>query len=154
MTTNFSCLLGFAEVCALLTVVLVLIYSCCSNWVTDSDRLNWSLYNKRQDNPAFIAHLSFLLSVSAVRLFVQLSVFVFLWRTAVPVQRATTLTVTVADTPDRSLINPLKPNVIIWLHFEYSAPHRPNLLFLISDIRALWRSELNARVPECQKLKR
>ena len=26
-------------------------------------------------------------------------------------------------------------------------------LFLISDIRALWRSGLSARVPECQKLK-
>ena len=25
--------------------------------------------------------------------------------------------------------------------------------FIISDIRALWRSALNARVPECQKLK-
>ena len=25
--------------------------------------------------------------------------------------------------------------------------------FLISDIRALWRSALSARVPECQKLK-
>ena len=30
----------------------------------------------------------------------------------------------------------------------------PNLYrFLISDIRALWRSGLSARVPECQKLK-
>ena len=27
------------------------------------------------------------------------------------------------------------------------------LTFLISDIRALWRSDLNARVPEYQKLK-
>ena len=27
------------------------------------------------------------------------------------------------------------------------------LLVLISDIRALWRSGLSARVPECQKLK-
>ena len=26
-------------------------------------------------------------------------------------------------------------------------------MILISDIRALWRSELSARVPECQKLK-
>ena len=29
----------------------------------------------------------------------------------------------------------------------------PNIQFLISDIRALWRSGLSARVPECQKLK-
>jgi len=28
-----------------------------------------------------------------------------------------------------------------------------NLPFLISDIRALWRSSMSARVPECQKLK-
>ena len=32
-------------------------------------------------------------------------------------------------------------------------PSRSNLHFLISDIRALWRSFLSARVPECQKLK-
>ena len=50
-------------------------------------------------------------------------------------------------------INPLKPSVISWLHFECLAPYRPNLPFLISDIRALWRSGLSARVPECQKLK-
>jgi len=28
-----------------------------------------------------------------------------------------------------------------------------NAIFVISDIQALWRSGLNARVPECQKLK-
>ena len=50
-------------------------------------------------------------------------------------------------------INPLKPSVTMWLHFECSAPYRPNLLFLIFDIPALWRSGLSARVPECQKLK-
>ena len=49
--------------------------------------------------------------------------------------------------------NPLKPSVIISLHFEYPALQRPNPPFLISDIRALWRSGLSARVPECQKLK-
>ena len=33
--------------------------------------------------------------------------------------------------------NPLKPIVIVWLHFECSAPYRPNLQpFLISDIRS------------------
>ena len=37
-------------------------------------------------------------------------------------------------------VNPLKPSVIMWLHFECSAPYRPNLPFLISDIRALWVS--------------
>jgi len=35
-------------------------------------------------------------------------------------------------------IKPLKPGVIIWLNFECSAQYRPNLPFLISDIRALW----------------
>ena len=33
------------------------------------------------------------------------------------------------------------------------APHWSNPPFLIFDIRALWRSGLSARVPECQKLK-
>ena len=34
-----------------------------------------------------------------------------------------------------------------------SAPYWSNPLFLIFDIRALWRSVLSARAPECQKLK-
>ena len=50
-------------------------------------------------------------------------------------------------------INPLKPSVIRWLHSECSVPNRPNLPFSVSDIRALWRSALSARVLECQKLK-
>ena len=33
-----------------------------------------------------------------------------------------------------------------------SVPYWYNPLFLIYDIRALWRSVLSARVPECQKL--
>ena len=33
------------------------------------------------------------------------------------------------------------------------APYWSNPPFLIFDIRALWRSVLSARVPECQKLK-
>jgi len=35
----------------------------------------------------------------------------------------------------------------------YTLPYLSNRPFLIFDIRALWRSELSARVPECQKLK-
>ena len=35
----------------------------------------------------------------------------------------------------------------------YTLQSRSNLTFLIFDIRALWRSRLSARVPECQKLK-
>ena len=46
-------------------------------------------------------------------------------------------------------VNPLKPD----LSNYYTLPYSPNLPFLISDIRALWRSALSARVPECQKLK-
>ena len=35
----------------------------------------------------------------------------------------------------------------------YILPYRSNPPFLIFDIRALWRSGLSARAPECQKLK-
>ena len=35
----------------------------------------------------------------------------------------------------------------------YTLPEWPNPPFLIFDIRALWRSVLSARAPECQKLK-
>ena len=47
------------------------------------------------------------------------------------------------------LLNPLKPNSSNY----YTLAFKPNLPFLISDIQALWRSALSARVPECQKLK-
>ena len=36
---------------------------------------------------------------------------------------------------------------------HYILPYWSNPSFLFSDIRALWRSVLSARVPECQKLK-
>ena len=45
--------------------------------------------------------------------------------------------------------NPLKDRCVNWSHFAIHV--LPT--FLISDIRALWRSELSASVPECQKLK-
>ena len=35
----------------------------------------------------------------------------------------------------------------------YAVPYWSNPPFLIFDIRALWRSGLSARAPECQKLK-
>jgi len=35
----------------------------------------------------------------------------------------------------------------------YTLPYWSNPLFLIFDIRTLWRSVLSARAPECQKLK-
>ena len=35
----------------------------------------------------------------------------------------------------------------------YTLPYWSNPPFLIFDIRALWRSVLSARAPECQKLK-
>jgi len=46
-------------------------------------------------------------------------------------------------------INPLKGRDVNWLHFTIKV--WPG--FLISDIRALWRSALTARVFECRKLK-
>ena len=46
-------------------------------------------------------------------------------------------------------VNPLKGRGVSWLHFAIQI--QP--IFLISGIRALWRSALSARVPECQKLK-
>ena len=46
-------------------------------------------------------------------------------------------------------INPLRPNSSNC----YTMPCKRNLQFSISDILALWRSALSARVPECQKLK-
>jgi len=49
------------------------------------------------------------------------------------------------------VINPLKSSGVTWLHFEvFSAIQH---MFLISDIRALWRSGLSTKVPKCQKLK-
>ena len=47
------------------------------------------------------------------------------------------------------VVNPLKGRGVNWLHFAIQV----KVTFLISDIRALWRSTLSARVPECQKLK-
>ena len=43
--------------------------------------------------------------------------------------------------------NPLKGRGVKWLHFAIQM--LPT--FLISDIWALWRSELSAIVPECQE---
>jgi len=51
------------------------------------------------------------------------------------------------------LFSPLKPSIIMCLHCECSVPYKPNLPFLISDIRTLWCSGLSARVSECQKVK-
>ena len=42
-------------------------------------------------------------------------------------------------------VNPLKDRDVKWLHLAVQV--EPT--FLISDIRALWRSALSARVPEC-----
>ena len=53
--------------------------------------------------------------------------------------------------PLAPFINPLKPSVIRWLHFERSVPQRPNLPFSISDIRALWRSKGLMIAPHCTR---
>ena len=49
-----------------------------------------------------------------------------------------------------SLSTPAVPNCCC---SKGSPPYWSNPLFLIFDIRALWRSVLSARAPECQKLK-
>ena len=49
---------------------------------------------------------------------------------------------------EKTGLNPLKPN----FSNCNTLPYRPDLPFLISDIRALWCSALSTRVPECQKL--
>ena len=49
--------------------------------------------------------------------------------------------------------NPLKCSGVGKLHFKMFNAIQVQPTFLISDIRALWRSVLSARVPECQKLK-
>ena len=55
-------------------------------------------------------------------------------------------------------LNPFSP-AFSWLYSKMSLPNRSgpywsNPPFLIFDIRALWRSVLSARAPECQKLKK
>ena len=47
-------------------------------------------------------------------------------------------------------VNPLKGRAVKCYN---TWPSRSKPTFLISDIQALWRSGLSARVPECQKLK-
>ena len=50
--------------------------------------------------------------------------------------------------------NPFKSSTVKWLHFEVYRAIWSDPPFLIFDIRALWRSILSTRVPECQKIKR
>jgi len=49
-----------------------------------------------------------------------------------------------------TLSAPVVPNCCC---FKGSAPYWSKEPFLIFDIRALWRSVLSTRAPECQKLK-
>ena len=51
------------------------------------------------------------------------------------------------------ILTPSTPAVPNCCCSEGSAPHWSNAPFLIFDIRALWRSGLSARAPECQKFK-
>ena len=48
--------------------------------------------------------------------------------------------------------NPSTPAVLNCCCSKGSAPYWSNRPFLIFDIRALWRSVLSARAPECQKM--
>ena len=61
--------------------------------------------------------------------------------------------------PNRSVLG-CRPEFADWvsqlpLHLVlvYNLPYWSNAPFFIFDIRALWRSGLSARAPECQKLK-
>ena len=51
---------------------------------------------------------------------------------------------------DDTFLNPFTADPVKALHI---LPYWSKPPFLISDIRALWRSVLSARAPECQKLK-
>ena len=52
-----------------------------------------------------------------------------------------------------SQLTPSTPGVPNCCCSKGPAPYWSNLHFLIFDIRALWRSGLSARAPECEKLK-
>ena len=55
------------------------------------------------------------------------------------------------DVNTNNNINPFTADVVKALYtLPYWSNHAP---FLTFDIRALWRSGVSARVPECQKLK-
>jgi len=52
------------------------------------------------------------------------------------------------------VFNPFKPSGVKWLHFRVFKAILVNPTnFNFFDIRALWRSGLSTRVPECQKIK-
>ena len=53
----------------------------------------------------------------------------------------------------KTRLTPSTPAVLNCCCSKSSAPYWSNPPFLISDIRALWRSVLSARAPECQILK-
>ena len=54
---------------------------------------------------------------------------------------------------DNDFLNPFNASCSKLLLFRGSSPILVNPPFLIFNIRALWRSVLSARAPECQKLK-
>ena len=55
--------------------------------------------------------------------------------------------------PKQQRLTPSAPAVPNCCSSKDSAPYWSNPLFLIFDIRALWRSVLSARAPECHGLK-
>ena len=57
------------------------------------------------------------------------------------------------DLPSEQPLTPSTPAVPNCCCSKGSAPYWSNPLLLIFDIRALWRSDLSARAPKCQKLK-
>ena len=61
----------------------------------------------------------------------------------------TAVGLTVVVYVDSGTVNPFTADPVK----AYTLPYWSNPPFLIFDIRALWRSGLSARAPECQKLK-
>ena len=67
--------------------------------------------------------------------------------------KLTRLTSSLKRNPESWLLTPSTPAVENCCRSKGSAPYWCNPPFLIFDIRALWRSVVSARAPECQKLK-
>jgi len=85
---------------------------------------------------------------NSVRLYVTLVI-----RACRKVRRTSRSRVHGLGVPLNEEVNPSPPAVPNCYSSKGSVSYWSNPLFLIFDIRALWRSGLSTRVPECQKLK-
>ena len=76
-----------------------------------------------------------------------------LYRTAVCIALPWCYAVVTGYMWNKIILTPSTPEVPNCCCLKRSWPYWSNPPFLIFDIRALWRSGLSARAPECQKLK-